>query len=275
MKAVLDKTLPINTVSPAFQWAQSPEELFISVKFAHKLDAPATLNVEAENVTVNSRTVILHASDGRKRFYLEIPLLKEIVPENSTWAMASVGRMTFTLSKKMAPAKWARLLVHKNKLPNMHFWWELHEQHAESLEKLKIEEEAKENEDKNNSTASVNNATAADPEGVQKTKPDAVLAESSKGDASNSVDPELAALIAERDAINKDLKVRLAAIDEETRKRKKEQDLMLKDAKATIDKETDSMRQDAQKNATDLKTAIEAKISALEQHAAQGRGIEL
>ena len=48
--------------------------------------------------------------------------LKEIVPENSTWAMASVGRMTFTLSKKTAPAKWARLLVHKNKLPNMHFW---------------------------------------------------------------------------------------------------------------------------------------------------------
>ena len=153
--------------------------------------------------------------------------------------------------------------------------WELHEQHAESLEKLKIEEEAKENEDKNNSTAPVNNATAADPEGVQKAKPEAVLAESSKGDASNSVDPELAVLIAERDAINKDLKLRLAAIDEETRKRKKEQDLILKDAKATIDKETDSMRQDAQKNATELKTAIEAKISALEQHLAQGRGIEL
>jgi hypothetical protein len=45
LKAVLDKTLPVNVVNPAFQWAQSPTDLFLNIKFAHKLDAPATLNV--------------------------------------------------------------------------------------------------------------------------------------------------------------------------------------------------------------------------------------
>ncbi len=50
LKTVLDKTLPVNRVFPAFQWAQSPEDVFISVKFAHKLDAPATLNVISHHV---------------------------------------------------------------------------------------------------------------------------------------------------------------------------------------------------------------------------------
>ena len=30
-------------MAPAHQWAQSGDELFVSVKFAHKWDAPATL----------------------------------------------------------------------------------------------------------------------------------------------------------------------------------------------------------------------------------------
>ena len=30
-------------IPPAFEWAQSPDSLFLNVKFAHKLDTPATL----------------------------------------------------------------------------------------------------------------------------------------------------------------------------------------------------------------------------------------
>jgi hypothetical protein len=50
LKAVLDKTLPVSVVNPAFQWAQSPTDLFLNIKFAHKLDAPATLNVSVIHV---------------------------------------------------------------------------------------------------------------------------------------------------------------------------------------------------------------------------------
>lgn len=42
LKAAVESSLPVASITPAFQWAQSPNEVFINVKFAHKLDAPAT-----------------------------------------------------------------------------------------------------------------------------------------------------------------------------------------------------------------------------------------
>ena len=33
-------------IAPAFQWAESGAQLFVNCKFAHKIDAPATLDVE-------------------------------------------------------------------------------------------------------------------------------------------------------------------------------------------------------------------------------------
>lgn len=61
-------------ISPAYQWAQSPDEIFINVKFSHKIDAPATLNVETEEVKWTNDTLSLRASDGRKTFALDIGL---------------------------------------------------------------------------------------------------------------------------------------------------------------------------------------------------------
>ena len=77
LKAAVEKTGPKSFISPAFRWAQSTSEIFIGVKFAHKLDAPMTSKrVDADNVTVTDTMVYLHASDpvGNKNFYLEIPL---------------------------------------------------------------------------------------------------------------------------------------------------------------------------------------------------------
>lgn len=42
LKAAVDKTGPKKHISPAFQWAQSPTEVYVGIKFAHKLDAPMT-----------------------------------------------------------------------------------------------------------------------------------------------------------------------------------------------------------------------------------------
>ena len=50
--------------------------------------------------------------------------------------MASVGRMTFTIRKSIAPSNWPRLTKSKKKANNVHFWWELHEKHSEALEAL-------------------------------------------------------------------------------------------------------------------------------------------
>jgi hypothetical protein len=109
LKTVIEKSLPMNTVSPAFQWAQSPTEILLNVKFSHKIDAPATLNVEANLVNVTSGRLSLEASDGRKLFKLDIDFLHDVVPEESTWSMASVGRMTFAIKKAGEARRWNRL----------------------------------------------------------------------------------------------------------------------------------------------------------------------
>jgi hypothetical protein len=74
LKTTIESSLPISTINPAFQWAQSPSEIFLNVKFAHKLDAPATLNVEAQNVSLDSTSLALKASNGRKLFVLDLEL---------------------------------------------------------------------------------------------------------------------------------------------------------------------------------------------------------
>ena len=56
LKSHIDSYQPLKVVSPAFQWAQSPTEVFLNVKFSHKIDAPATLNVDATNVTITAGT---------------------------------------------------------------------------------------------------------------------------------------------------------------------------------------------------------------------------
>jgi hypothetical protein len=74
IKSAIESTLPVSVIAPAFQWAQSTTEIFINVKFAHKLDAPATLNVEAETVNITEDGLILKATDGRKIFNLNLDL---------------------------------------------------------------------------------------------------------------------------------------------------------------------------------------------------------
>lgn len=143
IKAAIESTLPVSTISPAFQWAQSPTEIFLNVKFAHKLDAPATLNVEAETVNITDTHLVLKATDGRKIFNLNVEFLRKVIPAESSWSMASVGRMTITLKKQTGPDNWPRLTKGKKKPNNIHFWWELHEKHAKELEALEDDDDDK------------------------------------------------------------------------------------------------------------------------------------
>ena len=76
LKLLITASKPIHThtIAPAFQWAQSPNEIFISIKFAHKLDAPATLNVESQVIVMANKTLYVKASDGKKVFLLDMEL---------------------------------------------------------------------------------------------------------------------------------------------------------------------------------------------------------
>ena len=68
LKKIIESSLPQPSVTPAFQWAQGSNEIFLNIKFSHKLDAPATLNVQPTNVNLTTQELRLEASDGRKNF---------------------------------------------------------------------------------------------------------------------------------------------------------------------------------------------------------------
>lgn len=72
-----------NSISPAFEWAQSGDWVYINAKMSHKLDAPATLNVVSEGVQMGERSLKFAASKDHKRFALELALHADIDPDVS------------------------------------------------------------------------------------------------------------------------------------------------------------------------------------------------
>eukprot|EP00953_Heterococcus_sp_UTEX-ZZ885_P005658 3515-Heterococcus_DN1.PRE.2 len=108
LKSLLESSKPAQEISPAFEWAQSPDEVYINVKFAHKLDTPATLGVTIDAVDITAdRLVLKGSSPGRKQFLLDLSLYGTVDPDNSSWSSGSVGRMTIQLKKQQTkPSKW-------------------------------------------------------------------------------------------------------------------------------------------------------------------------
>ena len=123
-------------VNPAFEWAQSATHVYLGVKFAHKLDAPACIDLVDQDVSITAATVRLHATckGKNKRFVLELALFEPIDAAASTWSMASVGRGTMTLVKVSPRVRWERLLQSATDKPrNMGTWWELHEKYKDEV----------------------------------------------------------------------------------------------------------------------------------------------
>lgn len=256
---------------PAYQWAQSGREVFVSVKFAHKLDAPATL-VNQENideVAFGNRSVKVRASKSAKTFELALELLRDINPENSTFSSASVGRATLTL-RKSAPHRewWPRLLASKTKPPNQHVWWDKQESFQEEQEDVEKEEKERAKEakkaakdaaakkdavssDEANETAPVNassneTATAADDgeTAVDKTEPSPEKvaeraltkrkADIRKAAANRKKEADDRARD-QRRAINEDAKLKIAHVDDTLRKAKEDIDAETNVSLAALD----------------------------------------
>jgi CS domain len=161
-------------ISPAFEWAQSPDEVYINVKFAHKLDTPATLGVTIDAVDITAdRLVLKGSSPGRKHFLLDLSLYGTVDPDSSSWSSGSVGRMTIQLKKQQTkPSKWPVLVSEgSKKLQNMHMWWSKHELYSDALDDI---------EDSDNST----NTTTDTSETAAKTSNDS--SSNSKSDSTST-----------------------------------------------------------------------------------------
>eukprot|EP00499_Haloplacidia_sp_CaronLabIsolate_P007576 CAMPEP_0196770316 /NCGR_PEP_ID=MMETSP1104-20130614/1071_1 /TAXON_ID=33652 /ORGANISM="Cafeteria sp., Strain Caron Lab Isolate" /LENGTH=330 /DNA_ID=CAMNT_0042140427 /DNA_START=97 /DNA_END=1089 /DNA_ORIENTATION=- len=134
---LLSKPTAMRSIHPAFQWAQSGDAIFLNVKFAHRIDAPATLDCVGDvSMTNTSLHLLAPCEKSGKRFELRLDFLRDIVPDNSTWSVASVGRMTFTLAKSESDDAWPRLLKSRRKPGNMHVWWSMRERYEGEMKNL-------------------------------------------------------------------------------------------------------------------------------------------
>lgn len=167
-------------IAPAFEWAQSPESIFMSVKMAHKMDTPATLDCVWSNATIvigNDRAAsaegavavddaavdnaaemeedkargfsfVVKCPRTHKVFGLNLTMLRPIIGAESVWSEASVGRITFTLKKRVRGV-WNRLLKDKTRKPDqMHTWWRLKEENDAENDKFVEDEAARKKEER-------------------------------------------------------------------------------------------------------------------------------
>ncbi|CDW80565.1 UNKNOWN [Stylonychia lemnae] len=135
------KTKRTLTISPAFEWAQSIDQIFINAKFAHRMNAPGCLDTYDHNITFTNdtlnMTVLCSHENLAKKYQLVIKFYGEIDPNNSTYEFNSVGRISFKLWKKFS-GRWDRLLNSKKKeFKNMQTWWDMQDQLDPELNKHK------------------------------------------------------------------------------------------------------------------------------------------
>ncbi|GAB66197.1 hypothetical protein PCYB_083580, partial [Plasmodium cynomolgi strain B] len=138
MKLKLDQLLTvsysnkkIDTVNASFQWAQSPEHIFLNIKFSHRWSSPGALKVKDEQVVAKQNLFSFSAlSDDTnsvtKKYTVDLKLLHDIDESETKYNFASVGKVVVTLKKKQKRI-WKRLLKSKEKNPNMQVWWDMKE----------------------------------------------------------------------------------------------------------------------------------------------------
>lgn len=194
-------------------------------------------------------------------------------PAESSWSMASVGRMTITLKKRTGPDNWARLSKSKKKPNNIHFWWELHEKHAKELEALEDDDDEGSNDPvvKPPATSAADELKKEKEEKDTTVTPDSASASSSGsgGDLDSSEDAKDGVIETEADAaVVKPKKEKKKKIKKE-KKDKKPKEPTLEDLVKDLEKEGKERKKDIDRKAKADKEAInldtEEKIKTLKR----------
>ena len=138
------------TVLPAFKWAQSLEDIFIEIKYAHRHDSPGCLEIKDMNVDIKNDSVSLVGfcvlGDVPIKIDFKIDTYHGLNVSECTHGAGSVGRYQITL-KKSEKSFWKKLLKDDSPIPpNMRVWFEMKEKYENELKEFE-EKEEKENED--------------------------------------------------------------------------------------------------------------------------------
>ena len=141
----VEKEIP--TLSPAFRWAQSLNEVFLEVKWATRFDSPACLDTfdYQHSVRTNedeSQSLLVEAmcrnDKTLMRYALDLHLASKVDPETAKFEKQSVGRLGVSMYKTDAPSQWDSLIQTgadaKPKPVNMGVWWDVVEKYEKELE---------------------------------------------------------------------------------------------------------------------------------------------
>ena len=136
-------------VYPAFKWAQSLDDVFIEIKFAHRHDSPGCLEIKDMNVDIKNDSVKFEGycvlGDVPIKIDFKIDTFKSLNVSECSHGASSVGRYQITL-KKGEKSFWKKLLKDDTPIPpNMRIWFEMKEKYQEELKEYE-EKEEKEND---------------------------------------------------------------------------------------------------------------------------------
>ena len=124
-------------IFPASQWAQSLDNIFIEIKFAHRHDSPGCLEVEDKKIDLKedslSFTGTCSLGDDHIRIDYNINFAKKINVALSKSELGAVGRYRFTL-KKAERGFWEKILKDGEEMhSNMRIWYEMKEKYQDEL----------------------------------------------------------------------------------------------------------------------------------------------
>jgi len=139
-------------IYPASQWAQSLDNIFIEIKFAHRHDSPGCLEVEDKKIDLKedslSFTGTCSLGDDHIRIDYNVNFAKKINVALSKSELGAVGRYRFTL-KKAERGFWEKLLKDGEEMhSNMRIWYEMKEKYQDEL--MGYEKDEDEDNDKDN-----------------------------------------------------------------------------------------------------------------------------
>ncbi|AFZ79325.1 signal peptide-containing protein [Theileria equi strain WA] len=131
----------LDIVNAALQWAESPNEIFLSIKFSARWSSPGALQVENEKLDVNEDKLeysgIGMHSGKRKKYQVKLHLFGNVIGSHTKVTPVSMGRFSITL-KKAVPGVWNYLNKSTEKLPNQQIWWEMKEKYQEECENFEV-----------------------------------------------------------------------------------------------------------------------------------------
>ncbi|SBS83022.1 co-chaperone p23 (P23) [Plasmodium ovale curtisi] len=114
----------------------------------HRFNGPSALKVKDEEIISkkNNFSFSAYSNDSNsitKKYIVNLTLLHDVIESETKYSFASVGKVVVTLKKEKKKI-WNRLLLSKEKNPNMQVWWDMKEKYDDSVQNFLKDEEKKE-----------------------------------------------------------------------------------------------------------------------------------